>query len=32
VFRRHQSQPIERAIARINPVLRGWVNYPNLRS
>jgi RNA-directed DNA polymerase len=27
VFRRHRSQPIERAISLINPVLRGWVNY-----
>jgi len=27
VFRRHRSQPIERVIHLINPVLRGWVNY-----
>src|SRR4051812_28424220 len=27
VFRRHRSQPIERVIPLINPVLRGWVNY-----
>jgi RNA-directed DNA polymerase len=27
VFRRHQSQPIERVISLINPMLRGWVNY-----
>ena len=27
VFRRHRSQPIERVIYLINPVLRGWVNY-----
>lgn len=27
VFRRHQSQPIDRAIYLINPILRGWVNY-----
>jgi RNA-directed DNA polymerase len=26
-FRRHRSQPIERVINLINPVLRGWVNY-----
>jgi len=27
VFRRYRSQPVERAIYLINPVLRGWVNY-----
>jgi RNA-directed DNA polymerase len=27
VFRRHQSQPVDRVIYLINPVLRGWVNY-----
>ena len=27
VFRRHRSQPIERVLSRINPILRGWVNY-----
>ena len=27
VFRRHRSQPVERVINLINPVLRGWVNY-----
>ena len=27
VFRRHQSQPVDRVISLINPVLRGWVNY-----
>ena len=27
VFRRYQSQPIDRVIQLINPVLRGWVNY-----
>jgi len=27
VFRRHRSQPVERVIEEINPVLRGWVNY-----
>ncbi len=27
IFRRHQSQPIGRVIAVINPILRGWVRY-----
>jgi RNA-directed DNA polymerase len=27
VFHRHRSQPVERVIYLINPVLRGWVNY-----
>jgi RNA-directed DNA polymerase len=27
VFRRYRSQPIDRVIQLINPVLRGWVNY-----
>jgi RNA-directed DNA polymerase len=27
VFRRHRSQPVDRVIHLINPVLRGWVNY-----
>src|SRR6476646_9311976 len=27
VFRRYQSQPVDRVIELINPVLRGWVNY-----
>ena len=27
VFRRHQSQPVDRVIYLINPILRGWVNY-----
>jgi RNA-directed DNA polymerase len=27
VFRRYRSQPVERVISQINPVLRGWVNY-----
>jgi RNA-directed DNA polymerase len=25
IFRRHQSQPIDRVIALMNPLLRGWV-------
>jgi RNA-directed DNA polymerase len=27
VFRRHNSQPVDRVIDLINPILRGWVNY-----
>jgi len=27
VFRRYRSQPIDRVLDLINPVLRGWVNY-----
>jgi RNA-directed DNA polymerase len=27
IFRRSQSQPIERVLALINPILRGWVQY-----
>jgi RNA-directed DNA polymerase len=27
VFRRFASQPVGRVIERINPILRGWVNY-----
>ncbi len=27
VFRRHRSQPIDRVISLVNPVVRGWVNY-----
>jgi RNA-directed DNA polymerase len=27
VFRRHQSQPLSRAIQQVNPILRGWTNY-----
>src|SRR5215467_3816507 len=27
VFRRHQSQPVDRVVQLINPMLRGWVNY-----
>jgi len=26
-FRRHHSQPVDRVIYLINPILRGWVNY-----
>jgi len=27
VFRSHQSRPVGEVIARINPILRGWVQY-----
>ena len=27
IFRRFPSQPVERVVALINPILRGWVNY-----
>ena len=27
VFRRYSSQPVERVLDLINPILRGWVNY-----
>src|SRR6266566_8063658 len=27
IFRQHVSWPVETVIAKINPVLRGWVNY-----
>jgi RNA-directed DNA polymerase len=27
VFRRYQSQSVTRVIEKINPILRGWVNY-----
>ena len=27
VFRRYVSQPVDRVIELINPILRGWVNY-----
>src|SRR5262250_3186295 len=27
VFRRYQSQPLDRVVQLINPMLRGWVNY-----
>ncbi len=27
VFQNHDSQPVQRVIEEINPVLRGWVNY-----
>ena len=27
VFRSHRSRPLAEVIARINPILRGWVQY-----
>ncbi len=27
IFRRYRSQPIERVVQLINPILRGWINY-----
>jgi len=27
IFRKHVSWPVENVIAKINPILRGWVNY-----
>lgn len=27
VFRRYNSQPVDRVIYLINPILRGWINY-----
>jgi RNA-directed DNA polymerase len=27
IFRRFNSQPVERVVQLINPILRGWVNY-----
>jgi RNA-directed DNA polymerase len=27
IFRRYRSQPIDRVIQLMNPILRGWVNY-----
>lgn len=27
IFHKHLSQPLDRVIYRINPILRGWVNY-----
>jgi RNA-directed DNA polymerase len=27
IFRNHRSQPADRVIAEINPILRGWVRY-----
>jgi RNA-directed DNA polymerase len=27
IFRRYESQPVDRGVALINPILRGWVRY-----
>ena len=27
IFQRSRSRPLEEVIAKINPILRGWVNY-----
>jgi RNA-directed DNA polymerase len=27
IFRQNVSWPVEKVIAKINPILRGWVNY-----
>ena len=27
IFRRYESQPVERVVALMNPILRGWVRY-----
>jgi hypothetical protein len=27
IFRQHVSWPVENVIEKINPILRGWVNY-----
>ena len=27
IFRRYQSQPVDRVTELINPILRGWVSY-----
>src|SRR5207253_4314032 len=27
IFRRYESQPVDRVVALMNPILRGWVRY-----
>ena len=27
IFRRFESQPLDRIVQLINPIIRGWVNY-----